>query len=89
MKFQIEHNYLSFYFTGWFYHAPARAKKSDDPVLYPPMSQIPGLAGDDGDQEGDLPRPLFRDTDTKYIRLAKEGGRRSKCDHYKKLRIEK
>ncbi|XP_053385855.1 uncharacterized protein C7orf57-like [Mercenaria mercenaria] len=58
---------------GWFYHAPAR-RQSKEPVLYPPMSQVPGLAEDDGIPE-EPPRPLFRDTDTKYIRLAKQGGR--------------
>lgn len=59
--------------AGWFYHAPAR-RRSNEPVLYPPMSQVPGLAEDYGPPE-DPPRPLFRDTDTKYIRLAKQGGR--------------
>ncbi|XP_060587799.1 uncharacterized protein C7orf57 homolog isoform X2 [Ruditapes philippinarum] len=58
---------------GWFYHAPA-ARRNKEPVLYPPMSQVPGLAEDDGTPE-DPPRPLFRDSDTKYIRLAKQGGR--------------
>ena len=66
-------------FSGWFYHAPARAHRSDDPMLYPPMSQIPGLTEDDALPPDDSqPRPLFRDSDTKYVRLAKEGGRRSK-----------
>jgi len=45
------------------------------------MSQIPGLAEDDGSPE-DLPRPLFKDSDTKYVRLAKQGGRQSKVIFY-------
>ena len=68
-----------FFFSGWFYHAPARARRSEDPVLYPPMSQIPGLTDDEALPPDDNPvRPVFRDTDTKYVRLAKEGGRKSK-----------
>ena len=63
-------------FPGWFYHAPAR-RQSVDPVLYPPMSQIPGLTEDDGSQDEPV-RPLLKDTDSAYIRLAKQGGRASK-----------
>ena len=48
-------------------------------MLYPPMSQIPGLTDDEALPPDDNPvRPMFRDTDTKYVRLAKEGGRKSK-----------
>ena len=48
-------------------------------MLYPAMSQIPGLTDEGGLPPDDSePRPLFRDTDTKYVRLAKEGGRKSK-----------
>ena len=68
---------------GWFYHAPAR-RVHNEPVGYPAMSQIPGLAEDDGRPE-ELPRPLFRDTDTKYVRLAKQGGRQSECIRRKKF----
>ncbi|KAH3750094.1 uncharacterized protein C7orf57-like [Dreissena polymorpha] len=59
--------------AGWFYHAPAR-RRSEEAVGYPAMSQIPGLSEDDGPPE-EPPRSLFRETDTKYIRLAKQGGR--------------
>lgn len=61
--------------AGWFYHAPAR-RVNAEPVLYPPMSQVPGLSEDNGEPEEPI-RPLFRDTDTKYIRLAKQGGRQN------------
>lgn len=61
--------------AGWFYHAPARRRQAE-PVGYPPMSQIPGLTEDDG-RPDDPPRPLFRDTDTDYVRLAKQGGRQN------------
>ncbi|KAL4217238.1 hypothetical protein ACF0H5_023689 [Mactra antiquata] len=60
--------------AGWFYHAPAR-RTITEPVGYPAMSQVPGLCDDDGQVMDDPPKPLFRDTDTKYIRLAKQGGR--------------
>ncbi|XP_052812286.1 uncharacterized protein C7orf57 homolog isoform X2 [Mya arenaria] len=61
--------------AGWFYHAPAR-RRSLEPVGYPAMSQIPGLAEDEGPPE-EPPRSLFRETDTKYVRLAKQGGRQN------------
>ncbi|XP_069107769.1 uncharacterized protein C7orf57 homolog [Argopecten irradians] len=63
--------------AGWFYHAPAR-RKNVEPVLVPPTSQIPGLNDPiEGEMAGDQVRPLYRDTDTKYIRLAKQGGRQN------------
>ncbi|XP_064598450.1 uncharacterized protein C7orf57 homolog [Liolophura sinensis] len=60
---------------GWFYHAPARtASQSDEPAPAPAPSQIPGLS--DLPYEEEQPRLTnLRDTDTKYIRLAKQGGR--------------
>ncbi|KAL3854470.1 hypothetical protein ACJMK2_013738 [Sinanodonta woodiana] len=62
--------------AGWFYHAPGKRRELEDPVSYPAMSQIPGL-GDDGlTSEGEPPpRSLFKESDTKYVRLAKQGGR--------------
>lgn len=63
---------------GWFYHAPAkRQDPKSEPVLVPAASQIPGL-NSDLPPEDDIQRSLFRDTDTKYVRLAKSGGRQSK-----------
>lgn len=62
---------------GWFYHAPAkRQDPRSEPVLVPAASQIPGL-NSDLPPEDDIQRSLFRDTDTKYVRLAKSGGRQN------------
>ncbi|XP_076471579.1 uncharacterized protein C7orf57 homolog [Babylonia areolata] len=62
--------------VGWFYHAPARKSESQEPVGVPPTSQIPGL-GETEVLEQEEPREMvFRDTDTKYIRMAKMGGRK-------------
>ncbi|KAK7112977.1 uncharacterized protein C7orf57 homolog [Littorina saxatilis] len=62
--------------TGWFYHAPAKRTEGTEPVGVPPASQIPGL-GDVEVLEPDTPKEMvFRDTDTKYIRMAKMGGRK-------------
>jgi len=68
-----------FFITGWFYHAPAKPQAHKEPVMLPPTSQVPGLNYEiDGQYPEDLPKPLFRETDTKYVRLAKQGGRQSK-----------
>jgi hypothetical protein len=62
---------------GWFYHAPPRPKNLD-PVIPPPPSQIPGLS-----DVSHLPpepiqhRMMIRESDSKYIRLAKQGGRQN------------
>ncbi|XP_071103873.1 uncharacterized protein C7orf57 homolog [Haliotis cracherodii] len=61
---------------GWFYHAPERRKVNAEPVEVPLTSQIPGLS-DLPPEFDDKPREMyFKDTDTKYIRLAKQGGRK-------------
>lgn len=61
--------------AGWFYQAPAR-KVYREPVLAPPPSQIPGL-GDIEPLQPDVPKEMyFKETDTKYVRLAKMGGRK-------------
>ncbi|XP_067686203.1 uncharacterized protein C7orf57 homolog [Haliotis asinina] len=61
---------------GWFYHAPLRRKEGVEPVEVPITSQIPGLS-DLPPEFDDKPREMyFKDTDTKYIRLAKQGGRK-------------
>lgn len=43
----------------------------------PVASQIPGLNYDLPPEE-ECQKSVFRDTDTKYVRLAKSGGRQSK-----------
>ena len=62
--------------AGWFYHAPAKAHNKEE-VLVPPTSQIPGLNYDPSVPTSDPVRPLFKETDTKYVRMAKQGGRQS------------
>ncbi|XP_076822392.1 uncharacterized protein C7orf57-like [Clavelina lepadiformis] len=64
----------------WFYHAPiSKAKKEKQ--FAPVASQIPGLTPDDIEamerETGSNKRNWIRDTDTKYIQLAKLGGRKN------------
>ena len=62
-------------FSGWFYHAPAR-KKNTEPVIPPPISQIPGLSNEAYLPPEEPPKGRWiRETDSRYVRLAKEGGR--------------
>ena len=70
----------AFWLADWFYHASK--PKSDVPVDAPAPSQIPGLDGvgpDSDDERNDEFAPQYRvfDTDSKYVRLAKAGGRKS------------
>lgn len=61
--------------SGWFYHAPAR-KKNADPVVPPPLSQIPGLSNETYLPDEELPKGRWiKETDSKYVQLAKQGGR--------------
>jgi len=61
--------------TGWFYHAPPRPAVGPE-IGVPPPSQIPGLAGELGMLPPEpLPRTRIMETDSKYVRLAKAGGR--------------
>ncbi|XP_078345208.1 uncharacterized protein C7orf57 homolog isoform X2 [Oculina patagonica] len=66
----------------WYYHAPSK-KTVQTPKAAPPASQIPGIGGLPDEQahpEGDdrhFRRKWIRDTDSKYIKLAKGGGRKN------------
>ncbi|XP_064646918.1 uncharacterized protein C7orf57-like [Lineus longissimus] len=61
---------------GWMYHMAPKSRVDDDPESYPPPSQIPGLNGEEIIQdENEGVRGWIKDTDSKYIRLAKQGGR--------------
>eukprot|EP00794_Sanderia_malayensis_P017715 gene17715-19486_t len=65
----------------WFYHAPKAEDKSVKFATIIPASQIPGLGNhDDGPEDLTedihLRRKWIRDTDSKYVRLAKAGGRK-------------
>ena len=70
------------YILDWYYHAPSkRTTKSPKPV--PAASQIPGIGGlkdELANPESDdrhFRRKWIRDTDSKYIKLAKGGGRKN------------
>jgi len=64
----------------WFYHAP-RTNVTEKPEKALPVSQIPGI-GDldhtpvDPHEDIHLRRKWIRETDSKYVKLAKEGGRK-------------
>lgn len=66
----------------WYYHAPSK-KAVQSPKAVPPASQIPGIGGlpdESAIPEGDdrhFRRKWIRDTDSKYIKLAKGGGRKN------------
>jgi len=65
--------------TGWFYHAPApKQKPGTQRQEYPAPSQIPGIGYDDPSafEKEEVKEMMFKDTDSKYIRLAKLGGRK-------------
>ncbi|XP_071822989.1 uncharacterized protein C7orf57-like isoform X2 [Apostichopus japonicus] len=64
----------------WFYHAPAKKDSKQAAVDYPAASQIPLIGGEliitpDRD-DGGMKRGWLRETDSKYVRLAKMGGRK-------------
>ncbi|ESO99208.1 hypothetical protein LOTGIDRAFT_205260 [Lottia gigantea] len=61
---------------GWFYHAPAKREEKPDPAPTPYISQIPGLSEYEDDQPTQPQGLYFKDTDSKFIRLSKQGGRK-------------
>ncbi|XP_003465823.3 uncharacterized protein C7orf57 homolog isoform X1 [Cavia porcellus] len=66
----------------WYYHLPA--KRSEKAVGAPPASQIPGLSnlGDSQDQATlGARRYWIKDTDSEYVKLAKQGGRPDLLKH--------
>lgn len=62
--------------SEWFYHVPHRQKVQEAPQV-PLMSQIPGLSDLPKEEETEPHGVLIRDTDSKYIKLAKMGGRKN------------
>ena len=67
-----------FVFSAWFYHSTFENSKSQKPAPKPLMSQIPGINGSQDDEAAGQSKSYFKDTDSKYVRLAKQGGRRGK-----------
>lgn len=67
--------------SDWFYHAPHKRTETSEDT--PAASQIPGLSGivKDSEQEDEWGetssrRMVVYETDSKYVKLAKQGGRR-------------
>uniref|UniRef100_A0ACB8FTH2 Uncharacterized protein n=1 Tax=Sphaerodactylus townsendi TaxID=933632 RepID=A0ACB8FTH2_9SAUR len=73
--------------VDWYYHVPL--KRSEEPanseVPPQPTSQIPGF-GDFGDPHGEITfggrRKWIKDTDSEYVKLAKQGGRPDLLRHF-------
>lgn len=77
---KLKFNCLKASGQDWFYHSP-NTGKTENPQYSIPVSQIPGIGDLDKspiDPHGDirLRRKWIRETDSKYVRLAKEGGRK-------------
>ena len=66
----------------WYYHAPIK-RTTTSPKAAPPASQIPGIGGlkdefaNPESDERHFRRKWIRDTDSKYIKMAKQGGRKN------------
>ncbi|XP_021090296.1 uncharacterized protein C7orf57 homolog isoform X2 [Mesocricetus auratus] len=67
----------------WYYHLPV--KRSEKAVDAPPASQIPGLSDLGDSPNGDMPRARrywIKETDSEYVKLAKQGGRPDLLKHF-------
>ncbi|XP_073921501.1 uncharacterized protein C7orf57 homolog isoform X1 [Castor canadensis] len=67
----------------WYYHLPV--KRSEKAVGAPPASQIPGLSDLGESQNGHMPgvrRYWIKETDSEYVKLAKQGGRPDLLKHF-------
>lgn len=83
---RLHHNF-NFLFPDWFYHAPAAKAEGPSCTVAPAPSQIPGLSNipDNSVVEQDercFRRKWVRDTDSKYVKLAKAGGRKRKFENW-------
>ncbi|XP_006876570.1 PREDICTED: uncharacterized protein C7orf57 homolog [Chrysochloris asiatica] len=66
----------------WYYHLPV--KRSEKAVDAPPVSQIPGLSDLGNRQNGNAfgtRRYWIKETDSEYVKLAKQGGRSDLLKH--------
>ncbi|XP_069816471.1 uncharacterized protein C7orf57 homolog isoform X2 [Dendropsophus ebraccatus] len=62
----------------WFYHAPLKQNEKTSRVDIPPTSQIPGLsdlAEPHNELKNEGRRKWIKETDSEYVKLAKQGGR--------------
>ncbi|KAK2095990.1 hypothetical protein P7K49_025024 [Saguinus oedipus] len=67
----------------WYYHVPV--KRSEKAVNAPPASQIPGLSNLGDSSSENLPgtrRHWIKETDSEYVKLAKQGGRPDLLKHF-------
>ncbi|PNI43793.1 C7orf57 isoform 3 [Pan troglodytes] len=67
----------------WYYHVPV--KRSEKAVDAPPASQIPGLSNLGDSHSENLPgtrRCWIKETDSEYVKLAKQGGRPDLLKHF-------
>ncbi|XP_051056568.1 uncharacterized protein C7orf57 homolog isoform X2 [Phodopus roborovskii] len=67
----------------WYYHLPV--KRSEKAVGAPPASQIPGLSDLGDSPNGNMPRARrywIKETDSEYVKLAKQGGRPDLLKHF-------
>ncbi|XP_028919675.1 uncharacterized protein C7orf57 homolog isoform X1 [Ornithorhynchus anatinus] len=68
----------------WYYHLPLKRPEKTSDVALPPASQIPGLS-DLGEPHPEIAfrsrRKWIKDTDSDYVKLAKQGGRPDLLKH--------
>ncbi|XP_017655857.1 uncharacterized protein C7orf57 homolog isoform X2 [Nannospalax galili] len=67
----------------WYYHVPVKC--SEKAVGAPPASQIPGLSDLGDSPNGNMPRARrywIKETDSEYVKLAKQGGRPDLLKHF-------
>ncbi|XP_016280051.1 uncharacterized protein C7orf57 homolog isoform X1 [Monodelphis domestica] len=69
----------------WYYHLPLKRSEKTSEVVLPPTSQIPGLselAEPHNEVSFGSRRNWIKDTDSEYVKLAKQGGRPDLLKHY-------
>ncbi|KAM5203750.1 uncharacterized protein C7orf57 homolog isoform 3-T3 [Hipposideros larvatus] len=81
--YQAVHHNNSTSTPDWYYHLPAR--RSEKAMDVPPVSQIPGLSELQGSPSGPtlaMQRYWIKETDSEYVKLAKQGGRPDLLMHH-------
>ncbi|XP_072454224.1 uncharacterized protein C7orf57 homolog [Notamacropus eugenii] len=69
----------------WYYHLPLKRSEKPSEIALPPTSQIPGLS-ELAEPHNEITfgsrRNWIKDTDSEYVKLAKQGGRPDLLKHY-------
>ncbi|XP_036594713.1 uncharacterized protein C7orf57 homolog [Trichosurus vulpecula] len=69
----------------WYYHLPLKRSEKASEIALPPTSQIPGLS-ELAEPHNEITfgsrRNWIKDTDSEYVKLAKQGGRPDLLKHY-------